>query len=315
MKFGILGDLHLTDKTPKHRIDNYPETQKEKLNWCLSFFKDNEVNYILQPGDFFDSHKANDYIKQSYIRFFKQFGIPILTVYGQHDLRFHSSNKENTPLAVTEAADIITILDEHDYPIRKHPNIPSEARVTGDIWIKIFGASWGEGLPDPPHTPQNTTILVTHKMVILDKKVWEGQEDYTTAKVLLKKTHFDLIVTGDNHQAFWYKEKDRSLLNCGSLMRATTTQINHKPCIFIYDTSNKVIEHYEIPIKPIEEVMDLSEVKEEKQKNEELEAFISGLKDEVQIEGLDFKRNLQSHLKKNKVENGVKSIIEEVLNG
>lgn len=300
MKFGILGDLHLTDKTPEHRIDNYPKTQEEKLTWCFSLFKDNKVEAVLQPGDFFDSHKANDYLKQHYIRFFKKFGIPTFTVYGQHDLRFHSSNKENTPLAVTEAAEIIKVLDGNGIDIKD---------------VLLFGSSWGEELPDTPNLLQNIMILLTHRMVILDKKLWEGQEDYTTANILLKKTNFDLIVTGDNHQGFCHGTKDKCLVNCGSLMRATTAQINHKPTICIYDTLDKQLRQYQIPVKPIEEVMDLSKVEEEKKKNKELEAFVAGLKDEVQIEGLDFAKNLKTYLTKNKVECGVRRIIKEVLNG
>ncbi len=67
------------------------------------------------------------------------------------------------------------------------------------------------------------------------------------------------------------------------------------------------------PMAPIEEVLRVEEAQQEKERNEKLEAFVEGLKGQIEIGGLDFKRNIDSYLKSHRVKPGVKKIIEEVL--
>ena len=49
----IAGDLHITDKTPVCRTDNYLETMLRKINFISDIADKNEVDVIF-PGDLFD---------------------------------------------------------------------------------------------------------------------------------------------------------------------------------------------------------------------------------------------------------------------
>ena len=100
MKLLVMGDQHIDNSTIKTRKDNVLAACADKLGQIFQIAKSHKVEAILQPGDFFESHKANDFLKQWTINFLKSdmANIPVYTVFGQHDLRFHSSNTNNTPL-------------------------------------------------------------------------------------------------------------------------------------------------------------------------------------------------------------------------
>jgi len=308
MKILLTGDWHITTSQPKKRIDNYFKAQWKKLNYILNLVREKNCSLILQPGDFFDSHKANDLLKGEIIKILLQtYDCPIKTIFGQHDLRYHSSDTKNTPLRVLEAARVLDIINyEHSFAN-----------------IHLYGASWFEDIPKVLHQDspkKDIHILVMHKMVIKNKKLWEGQEDATKGAIFLRSHKFDLVVAGDNHNSFSIsmgKNNKKHLINCGSLMRMTTAQLDHKPCVYIYDTKDRTIEKHYIPIEPAEKVFDLSVIEKEKKENKELEAFVARLKDNVKIEGLDYALNLQQYIKENEdsIEQGTLDIIEEVMNG
>lgn len=307
MKILLTGDWHITKTSPKKRIDNYP--LQLKILHILNFAKEKNCSLILQPGDFFDSHKANDYLKRAVIKMLRDVNnIPICTVFGQHDLRYHSSDTKNTPLRVLEAAGVIDIIGyRRGTPLVLNTSPPKI--IHSDV--HIYGASWFEDIPKV--TTKGINILVIHKMIIKDKLLWEGQEDATKGNILLRKHNFDLIVSGDNHQSFTISNGKKHLVNCGSLMRMTTAQLDHKPVVYIYDTKDKSLEKHYIPIEPADKVFDLSTIEKEKKENKELEAFISHLKSDAKIEGLDYAKNLKGYLKENTIEQGTLDIIEEVI--
>ena len=110
MKLLLLPDMHLTDKPPKKRRDKYVKVQAQKVMQIFDIARGQTCDVILQPGDLFDSHRASDYIKQFYIRVFKRAGGDIFCVFGQHDLRYHTSDIENTPIKVLVEAGVLNLL-------------------------------------------------------------------------------------------------------------------------------------------------------------------------------------------------------------
>lgn len=295
MKFTICGDWHLTEHRPKNRIDNYHRTQFNKIRYILKTCKKHN-SIILQPGDFFDSYRVSDNLKRKYITLFKKYQIPILTIPGQHDLRHHNFDLNNTPLGVLNAANSLMVVD---------------LIKLGSI--HVYGAGWEKPIPKIENKDA-FNILITHRMVINNKKLWEGQDDYTSASHLLRTTKFDLIVSGDNHNSFVYKNNNhRMVINCGSLMRSSSNQVNHKPRFYIYETATRAIEKHYIPIR--NSVIKIDEIEAEKEKNERLESYIKQLSHKVEIKdlGLDYKKNLINFVKKNKIEKEVKNKINMVL--
>ena len=91
LKFLITGDWHITNKTPRSRLDDYPDSQSRKIDWIIGCALVNKCCFILQPGDLFDHYSFPDSLKTKWIdRLLKTLSTTntrILTVPGQHDLR------------------------------------------------------------------------------------------------------------------------------------------------------------------------------------------------------------------------------------
>jgi len=302
MKLLAVGDFHLTNKKPENRKDDMVETQERKVDWILDLAIEEGVSAILQPGDLFDHYHMPDYIKRKWIKYFKERNVTILTVPGQHDMRYHSSNIDNTPMGVLDASEVIKVLGE--FPAV----FPHD-----DTTVMIYGAGWGAEVPKTVEGA-SCSVLVTHRMII-QEKIWEGQEDAVKANQFLFRNKFHLIVSGDNHQSFNQTRGGRQLLNCGSLMRSRIDQVTHKPCVWIYDVVKEIAYQHYIPIEPFEDVMDLTTSTREKQSNKDMEAFVDGLSKDTIIEGLKYKKNMIAYLKENKkqVAQGTVEMLEEAL--
>jgi DNA repair exonuclease SbcCD nuclease subunit len=286
MKFLITGDWHYTDKTPSCRIDDYPEVLKNKIQSIINIAKKEKVAAILQPGDLTDT----PFLSYSAYRelYNLLFDIPIFTVYGQHDLRYR--NKGNTPLdALQDSLEWFNVSKKIDIGA-----------------TTVQGVSYGETIPEP--TPDVFNILLIHKMIVAVQEA-EWQEDYDLGIDFLTNSKYDLIISGDNHKSFMVGTKKRFLFNCGSLMRSTIDQIDHKPCFYIFETNDRTYKQYFIPVTTWQKTFDLKKKVKEEERNEHMESFVSGLSEHKDM-GLNFTDNLFMYLKKNKIEPIIKDIIK-----
>ena len=297
MKILCLGDLHLRYRRPEYRIDDFFVTQFNKLQWVFDLAVREKCKVVIMPGDVFDSFSASYLVVSTFLfhlwRYSKQF--KTLAVYGQHDMRYHSTRIDNTPLHTVESSGLLKVLDHNPY----------------QLFDSVFyGASWGCEIPQVK--TEGTNILVTHRMVIKSDKLWEGQSDFEYSRRLLRTTGYDLIVSGDNHNFFVDEYKGRFLINCGSLCRMKTDQAEHKPSVVVYDTKAKDIKVFEIPVEPAEKVFDLATSEKKKEKEKMIEVFVDSLSESKEL-GLDFMSNLWKFVRDNNVSEEVVKVIEEVL--
>jgi hypothetical protein len=296
MKALILGDLHLTNKCPENRTDNYEETVLRKFGFILNVAKGNKCDCIIQPGDFSDSPSLSYdfFIKISSM--IRLFGKHIFTCWGQHDLRYRT--KENTFLAALEEA------NDNLHILTKGP-------ATGFMGVDLYASSFGEEVPDIENTDK-FNILLTHRMIV-NEKLWEGQTDCQYANSFLRLNKFNLIVSGDNHSSFSYKIGSRYLFNLGATLRSTINQIEHKPAVIVFNTTMKKEEYIPILIEPAEKVFKMEKIEREKERNKELDAFVSGLSEHKEM-GLSFTDNLNEYMKKNNIDPSIGNIIKECTN-
>jgi len=297
MKILITGDWHITDKRPENRIDDYAESCFRKLRFIFDTVRKNDISTILQPGDFTDSPFMSYTLLIRLINFLNEYSdVDIFSLFGQHDLRYRT--KENCVLSAIAAA-------------CKNVHLPDQ-RVRFETFkdnnVFISRSSYNESIPEV--ISEGFNILVLHKMIIQDK-LWEGQTEFTPSLNFLRANKFDLICSGDNHQGFISDSKvlKKQLFNCGSLLRAKTDQINHQPFIVLYDTDTREYEKILIPIEPAENVFSLEKVVKEKEKNENLASFVTGLSESKEI-GLKFEDNLNAYLNDNDIGHEIREIID-----
>lgn len=302
MKILLAGDFQLRYKRPRRRLDeSYFDTQQGKVRQLYDIAVREGCRYLVQPGDFFDGVDVPWFVVQHYVGLIRGYrpGVETLVVRGQHDLRYHSKNIKNTPLAVLERAGVVRVLTSQ-------PLIVYE----GKLPISFFGWSWNElELPDPK-VGGGCKILVLHKMVS-PEEMWVGQEGYLLSGLMFRKyPDYDLFVCGDNHQCFTEGSGSKHLVNCGSLMRANADQGTHRPCCYIYDTLTKQLGVQFLEVEPAAKVLDFAMAKKERERDKKLEVFVEELGSQEDLE-LNYLDNIMKALPR--VGSGVREIVEEVL--
>ena len=252
-------DWHSTPKTPRCRIDDYPTAQERKILHMFTAGVERRVAAFCQAGDLSDMASLPYSLYERYFLYFRHYlrHFPFCTIYGQHDLRYRA--QDNTFFHAMEtvvnatfapAARRFIVADNSPYIID-----PPDTTEKG---VAIYGASFGEEIPEI-FTPDRYNVLIIHRMII-DKKLWDGQKDFTKGTELLRKTKYDLIVSGDNHQHFHKSINGRHLINCGSLMRSTIDQYNHEPVYYIVDTKARTAECIKLPAAHAVEVFSKEQV-------------------------------------------------------
>jgi len=271
-----------------------------KINQIYSYIVNlnlkGEKIIIVIGGDIFDSFRMSNAMISLVISYFAKFYShidEILVVAGQHDQRYHRAYLENTPLGVLIAAHVVTLLTNEPFTIDN---------------INFYGASYGEEIPKCQKDEKVLNILTLHRMVS-DKDYWNGHVEYSSCESLLKEAKdFDLIITGDNHTSFNFKDK---ILNSGSIMRSTVAQKNHKPCFFVWDSKTKKVEQVFLKIEPFEKVMRVEEVEQKKEVDKKLIDFVDELNINTELEELKYIDNVRSAM--SSVEDDVREILTECI--
>lgn len=124
--------------------------------------------------------------------------------------------------------------------------------------------------------------------------------------VYLKKYPQYNLLTGDNHVTFVEKYKGRILINPGSIFRWTASQVDHEPCVFLYDSTDNTYEQIFIPIKT--DVISREHIETQERINNRIDAFISGLSMDFETE-ISFQTNLEKFFEKNRIRKNIKELI------
>jgi len=296
-------DLHLRSTAPRARTDDFMATQERKLRFILDLAR--ATPPLIVAGDLLDKARSDPWLEQWLITLLREYGVEVICVPGQHDLPEHSLVQyDRSSMAVLEAAGVIRILTKDRASL-----------VWGDGWC-AWGCAWGEE-PDPAmFAPKYKNILIWHRMVA-QAPLWPGHKPDDPTLILRKYLYYQVIVTGDNHQTFTVQPssaldgKDRWLVNPGSMMRMTAAQIDHKPCVFRAESGvppdpEIYLWRIDLPIEP--GVLDLTQLEQEKARDNRISAFVKRLDSNVEL-GLDFQSNLKAHMEINPVRDSVKDLI------
>lgn len=300
MLIACTGDLHITDKAPRRRLDDYWGTVQNKLNQIVSMANREKCAYLLIPGDIFDTHKESHKVVQTTIGILRKFIGKVLVVAGNHDQAFHTMDLHGTAFETLRISECVKLLNGYN--------------TESDYSVDIYGASWKEPILDPVLN-NKVNVLVIHKMVV-DEKIWAEQEGHTFANHFLQRNKYDLIVSGDNHNRFVSHHGKKTLINMGSMMRSNTGQGTHKPALAIYNTESGVTTILDLKVQSFESVIAIDQAEIEKERNLALEEFSSTLKNSdavYQDKQVSFVDALDYYIKKNDVPDSVVNIIKETM--
>jgi predicted phosphodiesterase len=271
MKIGIIGDTHFTNQSPDKRKDNYFETQLGKFEEALAIFDGYHCNIIIQVGDFFDTSTVANRVKSAVISLLGKYNRCICCVAGQHDIIGHSMGTyANSPLAVLEAADVVTLLNKNEYIIEDNNYGEGKNKVV------LYGASFGEDIPEVDDV-NNFNILVIHDM-IGERELYPGQVLKNPVNFLRQHTGFDLVCSGDYHYRFIQQFDGRTILNPGCMVRKTVSEfdLKHEPAVIVFNTEKNECEVIKLTVRPVEDVFDLKKI--EVKDNSKVLDFIENLR-------------------------------------
>ena len=310
MKIVCLGDLHLLWDKPIGRKDDAHKVQMDKMKFVLDWALDNDA-IILQPGDFFDTARSW-HLTSAYSEFFGSYlYTPLYAVYGQHDTYMYSEKTRHaTGLGVLIANKLIRLLNSKGYVLPGRNN----------AHMYIYGASFGQEIPKPKIEKDQLNILVIHKMIVGNEKLgyWQKDGDFVYAENFLDEyKDYDLIVCGDCHRKFMFEQDGRYIVNSGPLFRKEADMYNMteaSPGFYFYNTNNKKLKWIDVPHESADKVLSRNHIERQEEIDEAMEEFVSKMKiNDDEMTSVDFMSNLISFLDSNKVEDGVKDILSEVM--
>jgi DNA repair exonuclease SbcCD nuclease subunit len=277
----LTADWHLREDSPICRIDDFEANQWAKVNYIKKLQKRYDCP-VLHAGDLFDHWKPSPSLLSKTINFLPN---KFYTVYGNHDLPQHNFElRDKSGIYTLEKAGVLN-------------RIPP---------LGIQFLSWNM----IPFENEDDNILLWHTMTYKNVLPYPGCTSLTARRLLKKYSQFDLIVTGDNHETFIEEYKGRILVNPGSLTRQKALQMEHKPCVFLWDASNNMIEQIYIPIE--KNVISREHLEIEKKKDSRIENFVSSL-DNDYITTLSFEENLKEFENINNIRNSVMNIIYKAI--
>lgn len=299
MKLGLLGDVHAKVRAPEGRCDDWFNVQLGKFRSALDWFTDKGCEYILQPGDFFDSPKPVNMVLSAYINELRKYEMEMLAVLGQHDTYYHDVvNAERTALHVLQSAGVAVLLGDKPF---KHEG------------VHIYGASWGQEPPAMRRSSGNVKcILVAHAMVG-DKPLWPGHDMARPKQYANRHPGYNLIFLGDYHYRFMADCGETRVVNMGSLMRMRNTPRDrqHAPAVGVYDTETGHVDVFALDVEPAATVF--VEPKEGKSEpSVALNEFLDRLKRSGQL-GTSFLDNLEAVMDAQDADGNVKVVVDEIL--
>jgi len=292
-------DIHLADKNPASRIDDYMESILNKLEQTRDICVDQNIDVALCGGDIFHIKtptKNSHYLVSRTIDIFKSFPCPVYSIYGNHDLR-----QDN----------ITTLPKQPFYTLVKSKSLTylhDELFDNGNI--RIFGMDYCSFPTESEFSKENkgekVQICLAHVNAsskfsdLFGEKVYRYQD--------LKEESPDIFVFGHYHPDQGIEiHNHKHFINVGSLSRGSLKkdELDRIPNLgYIEISDDYSITCKKIPLNVLDasKIFDLEMKSKEEKEQEEIEKFITEMKDnlcvdkndsiEDKIKSLNFERTI-----------------------
>jgi len=279
----LCADIHLSEKAPLAR--------KGEPGWFAAMARPLEeigklsAKYncpVICAGDVFDKPcPSSNLLNFAIANFPNMYAIP-----GQHDLPYHDYGRlDESGFFTLMQAELIEELHNCGTAI-----------YTDNGIIEAVGFHWGSPLQrqENPVDPCNLQIAVLHAYCWEKGFSFPGADKKFHASSHAKKLQeFAIVVTGDNHTPFERKYGDTTVFNCGSIMRRTIDQKNHRPSVGLLYDDRTIERHYLDTSKDVFEERTENLVEDLKD-NAKIKDFLQELQG-LQTEGLDFVQAVKNY--------------------
>jgi DNA repair exonuclease SbcCD nuclease subunit len=274
-------DVHLADKGPASRTDNYRDAILGKLEQISVFCKENKVDLAICAGDLFhfkSPSKNSHFLVSKTMEIFKNFPCPVYSIYGNHDIsQDNISTLPKQPFYVLLKSGAIRYLEDETFD-------------NGNI--RIFGMDY---LSDPDYKDFNRSknkekiqMCVAHVNAssqfddLFGEKVYKYQE--------LQNCTPDIFLFGHYHPDQGIEvHGGKHFINVGSLSRGSLKkdELSRTPnisFITVDDSYNVKIDKIPLKVSPAHEIFDLEQKKKEDVEQKEIENFIYEMKQKIAVD-------------------------------
>lgn len=332
----LVADVHVSDKAPRSRLDDYTETVFTKLREINQIAATNRVNAILQCGDFFhvkSPSKVSHALVERSIDVLNSSMIKWYITPGNHDLPHGNlAQLPRTPLGVLFSSRAAKILVPDQY-FRVHTDVDG---IGVDRFIQVHGAQFTYHMDkddekrqvyypeeNDPSLKTLLKITVSHGTLIHGQGSFFG--NYTNPRMLDLDRCADVTFNGHLHFGFpnetiEYNGRTLSFVNPGSVMRGSLDEYNRNfvPKVVLLEV-NSLGEYSltDIPLespRPVDEVLNFSAKDSKQVEDERIAEYVSHLSTEIaEFAGLSGYDELITLLAKMDLSDPVKLKAQELL--
>ena len=288
IKFVWRTDVHLSDRAPASRTDDWTEAVLDKLRQTVLVANKINANAILDGGDFFhikspsqNSHKLIRAVADLH----KSSTAPVYCCVGNHDCVYGDyAYLSQQPLGVLFATGVFNRLyDEHEVVFEENG---FKVRVVG---VPYHGTEYDMDRFDIKKRDEDYLVVVAH--VLASEKggsMFEGEDIVRYQDI----AHLDPDLWLFGH---WHKDQgvtqigSKTFVNIGSLTRGSLSQDEalRKPGVALlsFDPDKGVnVRVVRLKVQPAEEVFDIQKRDQMQARTVTIDAFISSIKDTLVTE-------------------------------
>lgn len=279
MRFLYFTDDHKRGTTPENRLDIFPVTLAHKLQEVVKIAREQEVDYVLHGGDFFDVPAPAISVCADFLEIYQQFSVPVFTIPGNHDLFGHNiATLPRTMLGFAARLGIVHLLGKEPIYLEKNG---LRVQLTGQGYH--FEMDRRERHLDYMIKKKDCdyAIHMVHGM-LLERALFPGA--FYTLIEQIWDTEADFTLAGHNHLGFPDTEKDgKYFLNPGALVRLSNHQQEMKRPVqvVVIDLSGSCPTYKKIRLKsavPGEDVLDRSRQEEAAFREQKLAGYLAEVK-------------------------------------
>ena len=260
---------------------------------------------VLIAGDIFDRYNPPPELIWKVIKAFPANNgrEAVYAVPGQHDLHLH--NLEDIWQTAYGLLASIGRLNDLSWVNRR-----AFLQSSSAFRFEVHGFGWGQKIT-PPQPSDNLKVCLVHKFLFSGSATgFPGAPEDGLIYANDQFRGYDVIVSGDNHQSFYKRTKNKfgqmqSYYNAGSLHRRNSDQADHRPQVGLLMSDGSVKVHY---LDISKDVFTPTEKAEEIPTSLELEAFIEELRD-LKSQTIDFGEAVDRAILKLNPSKGVREIL------
>lgn len=269
----IVGDVHLADRPPSIRTEDYAEQILAKLRQTVKIAAHHEVDFVAWAGDVFHVKapgRTSHWLVQQAVDVGQGYGVPWLIVPGNHDMQHDRLDSlDRAPLGVLFKSGAIPLIGTHVLP---------KGAVFGIPWLWDWKVELPRWLRQFREDDLEPGLLVTHAPLTTPGRSLPFQtidsEDWAE---LAERPGADVYYGHMHDPDGEFEAGGMTFANWGAISRGSLHEstLRRRPAVSIYDTEEKQrFRRLELEHLPAERVFRLDVKRAETEKAQKLDEFL-----------------------------------------